>query len=342
MNITEAVEDIPKNIDDIILPKRIRQWVDKLIEDGVLKTCIFYGDAGKGKTTLARYLTNTLDYNVKEVDASKDRGVDFIRCELEPFLNNYSGDIRPKAIIMDECEMLTEVAIKSLKKSIEEYARLNGTVFIFITNEFHKMDKTIVSRAPEISFDHESHDELKDIKNQVYKKVIRIFKDCGVKGSKDNIVTYINDHAPDIRSTFNRIPQYIQDNVFQYTGNRYLSNSYVDAIKLIASEPSDFFSIMVWLSDQSKFQPSKIINNLYGEFCRIIDDQSNELLPMDRGCIIDITKILADYSHKLSYSLNPQISMRAMMIELCEEESIKSLSKIDFKRYTSNESYGDQ
>ena len=51
----------PKTIDDTILPKKLKETFQKIIEGGELPNMLFTGTAGLGKTTVAKALCNSLN-----------------------------------------------------------------------------------------------------------------------------------------------------------------------------------------------------------------------------------------------------------------------------------------
>ena len=73
----------PKKVEDYVFTddttkEQVQQWI---VEKNI-PHLLLYGPAGTGKTTLAKILINELDihdYDVMQVNASRDNGVDFIK-----------------------------------------------------------------------------------------------------------------------------------------------------------------------------------------------------------------------------------------------------------------------
>lgn len=130
---------------------------------------LFCGPRGVGKTTCARIFAKTINcqnltddfeacnecdscrsfnehksYNIHELDAASNNGVDDIRVLIEqvrvpPQIGNYS------VYIIDEVHMLSSQAFNAFLKTLEEppaYA-----IFILATTEKHKVLPTILSRC---------------------------------------------------------------------------------------------------------------------------------------------------------------------------------------------------
>jgi DNA polymerase-3 subunit gamma/tau len=134
---------------------------------------LFTGPRGTGKTSTARLLAKTINclnpqdgepcnicdqcreitagssFNVSEIDAASNRGIDSIRdlrekVMMPPTTGKY------KVYILDEAHMLTTEAFNALLKTLEEpppYA-----IFVMATTDVHKMLPTVLSRCQRFDF----------------------------------------------------------------------------------------------------------------------------------------------------------------------------------------------
>ncbi len=134
---------------------------------------LFCGPRGTGKTSCARILAKSLNceqgftltpcgqcascqaivkgtsFDVLEIDAASNRGIDEIRSLREnvkfaPSLGRY------KIYIVDEVHMLTSEAFNALLKTLEEPPE--HVIFILATTEVHKLPTTIISRCQRFDF----------------------------------------------------------------------------------------------------------------------------------------------------------------------------------------------
>ena len=133
---------------------------------------LFSGPRGTGKTTSARILAKVLNcerpvdgepccecesclavergtsYDVHELDAASNNGVDAIRDLIEKASLGTPG--RHKVYILDEVHMLTKAAEAALLKTLEEPPP--DVVFVLATTDPQKVSETIRSRTQHLQF----------------------------------------------------------------------------------------------------------------------------------------------------------------------------------------------
>ena len=197
----------PKTVDSYVFrdsaqKKQIQQWVS----DNTIPHLLFSGNAGIGKTTLAKLLFNELDLNeldILEINASRTNSVDDIRDKIINFIQMIPfGEF--KVVLLDEADYLSPNAQAALRGVMEEYHTTSR--FILTCNYPNRIIPAIHSRCQGFHI-------AKLDKTDFTTRVAEILIAENVTPDLDILDTYIKATYPDLLKCINMVQMNSQEGV---------------------------------------------------------------------------------------------------------------------------------
>lgn len=170
----------PTSLDQIKSQPEIINILKYIIEhDECNINLLFYGISGIGKTSCILsfandYYENHKQYNVLELNASANRGIETVRNVITDFISSktLSETKHKKLIILDEADNMTHNAQILIASLMEQY---NDVIFCFICNYINKIDETVYNRCLSFRFNKISLvDTRKILKNIITKEKLKI------------------------------------------------------------------------------------------------------------------------------------------------------------------------
>jgi DNA polymerase III delta prime subunit len=232
--------------------------VQRWIKEGTIPHLLFSGNAGIGKTTLAKILLNELsvnDLDVLEINASRENDVDTVRTKIINFVQMIPFGAF-KVVMLDEADYLSPNAQAALRGVMETYATTSR--FILTCNYPNRIIPALHSRCQ--GFHVEKVDQL-----EVFKRVETILKAESIVYDDETLANYVAATYPDLRKCINSVQMNSMDGKLHRPEKSdageadykfemvelFKAGKIADARKLVCSQarPEEMEDIYRWMYD---------------------------------------------------------------------------------------------
>lgn len=293
----------PQTLDTYVGNDTVKATFQQYIDTNDVPHLLLYGDAGSGKTTLAKIVANTIAKdNYIYINASDENSVDTVRDKIKQFASSIGfGGL--KLIILDECDYMTPNAQAALRNVIETFSKT--TRFILTCNYVDKIIDPIQSRCQIFNI-------VPPSKKEVASHLVKILDGENVKYEKDNLVTIINQSYPDIRRVINTTQRCVIGGVLKLDETTLVEHNYLssilDILKSSKSKKEKFDGIRQLLADNHVRDFNQMFRYLYDN----VDSFAN-------GFVSTIILIIAEAQYKDSFVVDHEINAMAMFIQIIME-----------------------
>jgi DNA polymerase III delta prime subunit len=175
-----------------------KSQVESWIKQGTIPHLLFSGNAGIGKTTLAKILFNELDLNpldVLEINASRTNSVEDVRDKIVNFVQMIPfGDF--KVVLLDEADYLSPNAQAALRGVMEEYH--TTARFILTCNYPNRIIPALHSRCQGFHIERVDNAEFTA-------RVATILMEEDIEFDLDTLDTFVKATYPDLRKCINTV-----------------------------------------------------------------------------------------------------------------------------------------
>lgn len=291
----------PKTISECILPKAIKSTFQEFVKKGKVPNLILSGEAGVGKTSLARALCLEIDADMMFMNASSERGIDDVRTKMFSFGSTTSMNGKRKVLLLDEADNLTPDAQKALRAAIEELQ--DNCSFILTCNYKNKLIPALHSRCAVIDFVIPKEEKPK-LAVEMFKRVCSILDNNLIIYDKKVIAKFIEKYFPDFRRTINELQRYSQSGTIDAG---ILTSITVPVDELIGFLKNKKYTEMrKWVVDNLDTDFTLLCNTLYNEL-------HSALVP---SSIPEAVLIIAKYMHTAAFVVDGEINTLAMLVEI--------------------------
>jgi len=283
----------PTSLSDVLLTENERNYFNSITDD--IPNLLFFGNAGTGKTTLAKVLINdVLKCQYIYINASDECGVDTIRNKVVSFAQVRSIDGLKKVVVLDEADGLSPESQRVLRNVMEEYH--NTTRFILTGNYISKIIEPLKSRCVSFELKTSVDDVIKRSISILVKEKIEITDD-----EKKKISSFIHKRFPDIRRIINDLQLFSVSGKLNILESDNISN-FSDSLysKILNGESS--LSIRKYVIENES-----LFNNNYQSLLKSLFEifyESNIKENIKKLILIDI----GEYMYKDNFVLDHEIN----------------------------------
>lgn len=306
----------PTTLDEYVCNDEIKVMITDFISNKNIPNLLLCGQAGIGKTSLARLIVKELDVPSLYINAATESGVDVIRSRVTDFTEAMTENIQ--IVILDEACSITAVAQAALKNVME----LNPqTRFILTCNNPGKIIEPIKSRAPVLSIAFSKAD--------VTKHIVKIMKAESIPLVKDDIGSIrrlVDNTFPDIRKCLNKAMSACSSGKFNYADTLTDNDEFVTEFFTKIEQEAGAHPVLIannlrsfWINSEHKFSADyvKLSNEI---FTKAIINDSNSHTKITSDNAIG----LADWIYKVNMAVDKEVIFYGFVLKLLVSLKTKS------------------
>ena len=289
----------PDTLEGYVGNEHILEKVKIYIQNEDVPHLLLYGQAGTGKTTLAKIITNQIDCDLMYINASDENSVDAVRDKIRGFASSL-GFRKWKVIILDEADYLTPNAQAALRNLMETFSA--STRFILTCNFVEKVIDPIQSRCQTFAITPPS-------KKDVAKRLNDILTAEGVEFEMSDLAFTVNSGYPDIRRVLNAAQRQVINGKLVIDKQSTLEANYTEKVvqELMSNNDAKtkFTNVRQVIADSGVKSFEPLYRTLYDR----VDDYG-------KGKVGQTILNIADGQYKDAMVVDKEINVMAMMLNI--------------------------
>lgn len=289
----------PDTLEGYVGNEHILEKVKIYIQNEDVPHLLLYGQAGTGKTTLAKIITNQIDCDLMYINASDENSVDAVRDKIRGFASSM-GFRKWKVIILDEADYLSQNAQAALRNLMETFSA--STRFILTCNFVEKVIDPIQSRCQTFAITPPS-------KKDVAKRLNEILNQEGVRFEMSDLAVIVNSGYPDIRRVLNAAQRQVINGKLVIDKQSTLEANYTDKVVQELMSKNDaktkFTNVRQIIADSGVKSFEPLYRTLYDR----VDEYAE-------GKVGQTILNIADGQYKDTMVVDKEINVMAMMLNI--------------------------
>lgn len=293
----------PRKVADTILPHSLKATFQQFVDDGVIPNLMLTGQAGTGKTTIARAMLDELGCDYIVINGSLNGNIDTLRFEIQNFASSVSLSGGRKYVILDEADYLNANSTQpALRNFMEEFSKNCG--FILTCNYPNRIIPALHSRCSIVNFKIPNVEKPK-LASAFFRRVVDILSHENVTADPKVVAAVVEKHFPDFRRILNELQRYAGTGAIDAG---ILVNVKEESIKSLVGHMKSkaFTEVRKWVAENIDMEPHVLYRQFY-------DTAYEHFTP---SSVAQLVLILAKYQYQQAFVVDSEINIVACMTEI--------------------------